>query len=295
MHSDSAEGKLFDFLTEHYFYPFDMEDFLGFFEAMPVWQRFSWVMICLLICWILEGSFPLFNLHYRKWRHAGVNMVFLTTTMVINAVFGAATVGVFEWLAGSNVGLIRMVNWPIWLELLLCVLIFELVAQYFVHFLLHRIKWMWKLHMIHHSDTHLDATSGTRHHPGDFFLRETFALIAVVVTGAPAAFYFFYRICTVFFTYFTHANIRMPETLDRTLSVVFITPNMHKFHHHFERPWTDSNYGNIFSVWDRLFGTFVYDDPTKIRYGLDVLDDQKAQDVKYQMQLPFDKSVKTDY
>jgi sterol desaturase/sphingolipid hydroxylase (fatty acid hydroxylase superfamily) len=149
--------------------------------------------------------------------------------------------------------------------------------------------------MIHHSDTHLDATSGTRHHPGDFAMRELFALGAVVVTGSPIAFYFFYRICTVFFTYFTHANINFPRWIDKPLSYIFITPNMHKFHHHYQRPWTDTNFGNIFSIWDRLFGTFVYDDPKKIRYGLDVLEDSKDENVLYQFKIPFDKSIKTDY
>ncbi len=70
---------------------------------------------------------------------------------------------------------------------------------------------------------------------------------------------------------------------------------MHKFHHHFERPWTDTNFGNIFSFWDRLFGTMVYDDPGKIRYGLDVLDDKLDEDIAYQMKIPFDNTIKTDY
>jgi sterol desaturase/sphingolipid hydroxylase (fatty acid hydroxylase superfamily) len=222
-------------------------------------------------------------------------MVFLTTTMMINGLFGVATVGVFEWLQQEQFGLLYLVDGPVWLELLAAVLIFELMAQYTVHYLLHRVKWMWKFHMIHHSDTHLDATSGTRHHPGDFVMRELFALGAVVITGSPVAFYFFYRICTVFFTYITHANINVPRWLDKPLSYVFITPNMHKFHHHYERPWTDSNFGNIFSIWDRLFGTFVYDDPKKIRYGLDVLDDRKDENIAYQFKIPFDKTIKTDY
>ena len=63
----------------------------------------------------------------------------------------------------------------------------------------------------------------------------------------------------------------------------------------FERPWTDTNFGNIFSVWDRIFGTFVYDDVHKIRYGLDVLEDKPDEDIIYQMKLPFDKTIKTDY
>ena len=149
--------------------------------------------------------------------------------------------------------------------------------------------------MIHHSDTKVDATTGTRHHPGDFVLREIFALLAVLILGAPVAFYMFYRICTVFFTYFTHANIILPRWLDKPLSLVFITPNMHKFHHHHERPWTDSNFGNITSIWDRIFGTLVYDDPRKIKFGLDVLDDTTDEDVKYQFMIPFNKSIKTDY
>jgi sterol desaturase/sphingolipid hydroxylase (fatty acid hydroxylase superfamily) len=104
-----------------------------------------------------------------------------------------------------------------------------------------------------------------------------------------------YRIATIFFTYLTHANIQVPGWLDKILSFVFISPNMHKFHHHFERPWTNTNYGNIFSLWDRIFGTMVYDDPHKIKYGLDVLEDSTDEDVGYQFKIPFDKKIKTDY
>ena len=88
----------------------------------------------------------------------------------------------------------------------------------------------------------------------------------------PFAFYVVYRVASIFFTYFSHANVNVPKWIDKPLSLVFITPNMHKFHHHFERPWTDTNFGNIFSFWDRIFGTLVYDDPKKVVYGLDVLD-----------------------
>ena len=116
--------------------------------------------------------------------------------------------------------------------------------------------------MIHHSDSKVDATTGTRHHPGDYLLREVFALGTIILVGAPIAFYLFYRIVTVFFTYFTHANIALPAVVGQTaLSWVIVTPNLHKFHHHFERPWTDTNFGNIFSLWDRMFGTLVYQDP----------------------------------
>lgn len=225
---------------------------------------------------------------YNKWRHAGVNLIFLSTSLVINLLFTAATAGVYLWASANDVGILYWVNLPLWLELLLAVLFLDLVAQWFAHYLLHRVKWMWKFHLVHHSDTKVDATTGTRHHPGDYVIRELFSLAAVLIFGIPLAYYIFYRIATIFFTYLTHANITMPVWLDRTLSYIFITPNMHKFHHHFERPWTDSNFGNIFSIWDRLFGTLVYDDPLKIRYGIDGLADELDEHVGYQFSLPFD-------
>ncbi|WP_217495951.1 sterol desaturase family protein [Mangrovivirga cuniculi] len=117
----------------------------------------------------------------------------------------------------------------------------------------------------------------------------------MVVIGAPISYYLIYRFLTVFFTYVSHANVTTPKWIDNTLGLIFVTPNMHKFHHHFERPWTDTNFGNIFSLWDRIFGTYVMDDPKKIKYGLDVLDDSTDTNVMYQFKIPFDKNIKTDY
>ena len=148
--------------------------------------------------------------------------------------------------------------------------------------------------MVHHSDTHLDVTSGTRHHPGDYLFRELFSLLAVVLGGLPFAFYLVYRIITVLFTYWTHANFDLPRGVDKALSYLIVTPRMHKFHHHYQRPWTDANFGNILSIWDRMFGTFVSGDSRDIQYGLDVLDNSRSEDLAYQLKVPFDKSILVD-
>lgn len=272
-----------------------MDPFLTFFETMPSWQKLAWIFVCLSISWGLEGVSPLAALNYKKWRHAGVNLVFLGTSLLINVLFTAATVGVFLWARDNNFGLLYQVDLNTWLELLLAVMALDLFAQYVAHYLLHRVKWMWKFHLVHHSDTKVDATTGTRHHPGDYLIRELFSLATVIVFGIPLAFYIIYRITTIFFTYLTHANITVPTWIDKPLSYIFITPNMHKFHHHFERPWTDTNFGNIFSLWDRMFGTMVYDDPRKVRYGVDVLKDELDEHVGYQFKVPFDGNIKTDY
>ena len=272
-----------------------MEDFIGSFENLPAIQKLLWVAACLLFAWILEAAIPLVRHEYSKWKHDGINLIFFSFSMIINVIVGVATVGIFFWISESNIGLLQMVELPFLIELLIAVMALDFIAQYVVHYMLHRIKWMWKLHLVHHSDTKVDATTGTRHHPGDYLLRECFAIATVIIFGIPVSFYVFYRICTIFFTYTSHANITMPKWLDKPLSYVFITPNVHKFHHHFERPWTDTNFGNIFSIWDRIFGTFVYDDPLKIKYGVDVTDETKDENIQYQLGLPLNKSIKTDY
>ncbi len=272
-----------------------MESILTFFEGLGSGEKFLWIVLCLIVFWLLEGAIPFVNHHYQKWKHAQVNLILLSTTMVINVLFGLATAGIFIWAEANSAGLLYLVDLPLWLEVLLGVMLLDLVAQYFVHYLLHKVSFMWKFHMVHHSDTAVDVTSGTRHHPGDYVFREIFAFMAILVGGIPFSVYMIYRITTVLLTYWSHANIKIPKPIDRTLSLVFVTPDMHKFHHHFERPWTDTNFGNIFSIWDRIFGTFVYADTSKIKYGLDVLDDSTSNDIMYQLKVPFDKSIKTDY
>lgn len=270
-----------------------MEAFLSFFEHMAAWQKVAWISLVLGGFWILEGYYALVKFKYNKWVHARTNFILLGFVMLINLIFGILTAGIFIWTDNSQFGILQLLELPIWAELILAVIALDLTAQYFVHFLLHKVNWMWRLHLVHHSDTYVDATTGTRHHPFDFIIRETFALIAVIIMGMPVAFYLFYRILSVFFTYFTHANIRLPLKIDKLLSYLIVTPNMHKFHHHYQLPWTDSNYGNILSIWDRLFGTFVYDKTENIRYGIDIVEDETADDIGYQLTIPFKRSIKT--
>lgn len=272
-----------------------MQWMLEFFSHIKTWQLFLWVALWMSFFALLENIIPVFSFQYKRMKHAGVNLSFLLTTAVVNAIVGLMTAGVYVALREHQVGLIYIIGGPVWLQLIICLLLLDFIGMYCSHYLLHKYKWFWKFHMVHHSDTHVDVTTGTRHHPGDWIIREVFALIAVVVTGAPIAFYFIFRFLNVIFTYLTHANIHLPNWLEKPLGMVFITPNAHKFHHHFERPWTDTNFGNIFSIWDRIFGTYVYDDVKKVNYGLDVLENQSDESIGFQLKLPFNKNIKTDY
>ncbi len=269
-----------------------MNSFLLFFEQMPVWQKLGWVVFCIAVFWVLEGYYRDVKDNYDKARHAKTNFGLLSIVMLINVVFGVLTAGVFVWLEHSHFGLLNFFQAPIWVELVLSIMVLDLIAQYGVHYLLHKVPWMWRLHMVHHSDKHVDVTTGTRHHPFDFVLREIFALIAVVIMGMPVSFYLFYRILSVLFTYWTHANIALPLNVDMALSYLIVTPGVHKFHHHRSMPWTDKNFGNILSIWDRLFGTFVYGDRGAIVFGVDRADHLNDESFTTQIGLPFTKNLK---
>ena len=168
-----------------------MEQFLAFFEGMPSSQKLIWIMICMTLNVFIEGVRPLFTGGFRSWRHTRTNLALLGTTMLISILFSALAVGIVQWTALEGIGLVHWVTMPAWLGLLVTVVVFDLIAQYGVHYIMHNVPLLWNLHMVHHSDTHVDVTTGTRHHPMDFVFREIFAAIALVVTGAPGAYYIF--------------------------------------------------------------------------------------------------------
>ena len=99
-----------------------------------------------------------------------------------------------------------------------------------------------------------------------------------------------YQSISVIASQFNHANIQVSDKVDKLLSYIIVSPNMHKVHHHFELPYTDSNYGNIFSIWDRLFGTYMELNKDKIVYGVDTdLDEVKNSKFTSLIERPFKK------
>lgn len=272
-----------------------LQNLVHYFEHISSLHRALILAGGLCFFWLLEGVFPRFHFAYHKWRHAGVNLFFTFTTILINFAFAVLIVRSCDWVTAHQWGLLQLVSMPLWLYLLAGLLLMDLVGAYSIHWIEHKIKWMWKFHIIHHADTHVDTTTANRHHPGESVFRAVFALIGVWILGTPFWMVMLYQSLSVVLTQFNHANIRLPRKIDEALSWFLVSPDMHKVHHHFRRPYTDSNFGNIFSVWDRLFGTFQNLPVDGLKYGLDVLPDPKDERLGYQLGIPFDKTIPTDY
>jgi sterol desaturase/sphingolipid hydroxylase (fatty acid hydroxylase superfamily) len=266
-----------------------MEKIFLFFDHIESWQRSLILAGGLVLFWILEGIIPLVRFRYRKVRHAGLNLFFTLTTIIINFAFGILIIRVSHYSTVHQRGLLYLVHLPFWLFALAGLMLLDFISAWFIHWLEHQVKWMWKFHLIHHADTWVDTTTANRHHPGESVFRAAFTLLAVWVAGAPVWMVFLYQSLSVLLSQFNHANISLPKWLDTTISWVIVSPDMHKVHHHYVQPLTDTNYGNIFSCWDRLFRTFAFvKDTRSLHYGIDTypLEDENNRMGKL-LEIPF--------
>ncbi|UXP33790.1 sterol desaturase family protein [Reichenbachiella agarivorans] len=268
-----------------------MEALLDFFAQVPTWFRASILVGGLMIFWLLEGVIPLFQFEYKKFKHAGLNLFLTLTTMVIGFGMAGLLLMASDYVSSHQIGLLYLVKMPLWLQVLLGILLMDAIGAYLVHLIEHKVRWMWKFHLVHHTDTHIDVTSGLRHHPGETVFRIGFTILAVLVIGAPISVVMLYQSLSVLFAHLTHANVSLFGKYDRLMSYILVTPDMHKVHHHYRQPWTDSNYGNIFSIWDRLFGTFAYvPDMSQLKYGIDThMAPEENESLSNILVIPFQK------
>jgi sterol desaturase/sphingolipid hydroxylase (fatty acid hydroxylase superfamily) len=268
-------------------------DFIEFFSTLderPM-QRMALLVGGLLIFWIIEGAIPLQSLAYRrgKLRHAGVNFVFTVIHLIIHTLLAILIVLLSDWCAANGFGLVYWLNAGIAGAIVIGVLALDF-SGWLVHLVMHKVRFLWRFHLIHHSDRKVDVTTGLRHHPGDSLLRGIFFLLLIFISGAPMYSIMIYYTLAVVATAFTHANISLHPRLDRALGWILVSPNMHKVHHHWKQPYTDSNYGTVFSVWDRIFGTLMHLEPKQIRYGIDRhYPEEKDEDVLSLLKKPFQK------
>ncbi|MBP6828775.1 MAG: sterol desaturase family protein [Saprospiraceae bacterium] len=247
-----------------------MEPIVDYFTNIPSSHRSAILLGGLTFFLLLEGAVPLFRWKYNKWSHAGINLFFTATTILVNFLMAFILLSSSDWVVAARFGILQWLpDMPLLLYTVVGLLLLDLVGAYFVHWAEHKVKWMWKFHLVHHTDTNVDTTTANRHHPGESVFRFIFTTLGVIVCGAPIYLIFLYQSLSAALSQFNHANIQFPKWLDDVLSWVIVTPRMHRVHHHYVLPYTDTNYGNIFSIWDRLFGTFAKMDNDRIVFGID--------------------------
>lgn len=260
-----------------------------FFEHIPSVYRTAILMSGLLLLWIIEGMAPRFRFGNKRYKHAGTNLFFTLTTVIVNTGLAFLIVKASLWTSAHRFGLLYLTQLPLWLHTILALLMLDFIGAWLIHWVQHKTGWMWQFHKIHHIDTQIDATTALRHHPVESLFRVIALFIAIVAMGVPFWMVMFYQSLSALMSQFNHANIHLPKWLDNALSWIIVSPDMHKVHHSHYQPETDANYANIFSIWDRLFGTFVkVPDTLAIRYGLDEYQDARYQEIGALLKVPWE-------
>lgn len=189
-----------------------------------------------------------------KRRLSNIALIVISTVSA-QLIFPLATVGVALWANARGFGLFQLIPWSDSLEIFLCLVLLDL-AIYWQHRFFHIFPWLWRMHRVHHSDVEFDACLGIRFHPFEIVLSKAYKLALIALMGPSVIAVVVYESLLLGFSIMTHGNIRLPFKLDAIVRVVFVTPDFHRVHHSIYGTETNSNYGNILSVWDRLFASY---------------------------------------
>lgn len=259
----------------------------GYLSSLATWPVLV-LIVGYVSCGLVETLVPAFRRPAQRVDRWPSNwaLMFGNTSMAslvpVSALWGA------EQAQATDVGLLHVVHPGNWATVLFTLAVLSL-NEYVQHVAFHKIPWFWRVHRVHHLDTHLDISTAGRHHPFELLLSLSITVPLVYMLGPEPEVLAGYLLVDAIMSAAAHANIRLPQKADRLLCLVLVTPNMHSIHHSATHRETDSNYGEVFTFWDRLFGT--YRQVPRERYdlmtiGLREVQDGRAADLWWQLKSP---------
>jgi sterol desaturase/sphingolipid hydroxylase (fatty acid hydroxylase superfamily) len=241
----------------------------------------------MMVVAFVEVVLPLHTRSRRHREHLGPNLALTVLAFGTNVAFNVALVAMLFRVQATYGGILQSLALPPLASAAVAVVLLDF-SFYVAHRIMHRSPTGWRFHAVHHSDPAVDVTTTIRQHPGESAIRYGFLAVAAVALGSTPGAFAVYRLWSALNGLLEHANVRVPQRLDAVLSLVVSTPNMHKVHHSRRKAETNSNYGNIFAIFDRLCGTFTPSARgTRVVYGLDGFDDPAVQSTVGLLALPF--------
>lgn len=217
--------------------------FVGIFTVMALWEATRPARKAPLSAWV-------------RWR--GNFAMVIAGALITRLLLPGALAGVALWANNANWGLFNRFSLPAWIEISAGVLLLDL-AIYWQHRLFHTVPLLWRIHQMHHADSHVDTTTGLRFHPIEITLSLLIKAVVVVCLGVPALAEVIFEVALNGFAMFNHANIKLPATLDNAISKVFITQRVHRIHHSQRIEESNSNFGFSVSWWDKIFNSYKHE------------------------------------
>ena len=203
------------------------------------------------LLWRPRGAERAVSSDNRLVTNFGLAMLILS----VGALFPLAGIASSAFAQRLDVGLARHIGLP-WIAIFALLLISDSFAGYWAHRLMHRAPLLWRVHRVHHADELVDVSTSLRNHPLEMVVTLPTSAMVILAVGAPVSAVAILQTLLVGSAIWQHADIALPQRIDRALSIVFVTQRVHRTHHSPDRAKHDSNYGELLTIWDRLFGTF---------------------------------------
>jgi sterol desaturase/sphingolipid hydroxylase (fatty acid hydroxylase superfamily) len=248
------------------------------------------LVITMGVAGLIEAAVPFFTRTAWTRGRRAANLGLTAVVFLLNWALSSTAAIVALTMSLRPTDFATRLGLPLIARIVIGVILLDFSGGYLSHRLLHRFPALWQFHRVHHSDDFVDVTTTYRTHPVETVWRFLFVIVPVWTLGIPAQAVVIQRLLASINGIFEHGNIRLWPRVDRLLSFVWVTPNVHKIHHSRERSETNSNYGNVLTLYDRLLGTYTRSDRApSVVYGLDDADPARIGSFGGLMTMPFDR------
>jgi sterol desaturase/sphingolipid hydroxylase (fatty acid hydroxylase superfamily) len=251
------------------------------------WLPFGAFWLLFLAIALVELALPIHHKAIEAKRRLLTNFGLGVATFAIATILPLSTILAAQWAANESIGLLNLVAMPAALAFALTMLLRSLAA-YALHRLEHKVPLLWRIHQIHHCDTAIDLSTSFRNHPVTPLVQAAILASLAVLLGLWVPALVLYEIISAGLVLLTHANLHLGRA-EPFLRWLIVTPQMHHVHHSAVRRETDSNFGDVLSVWDRLLGTYCprsVEEVRAMRIGLGDSHDAQAGSLIHQLKLP---------
>jgi len=245
------------------------------------------IVVMMILMLSVENIWPYLPRATNTKKHNLRNLGLVLISFVVNAAAGIAVVSVLQITADKQFGLLNWLPLNNTVKIIAGILLTDF-GSYCGHILAHKVPFLWRSHRVHHSDANLNATSTLRFHPLDvLYSQALWFSIVCFVFGIPMLSFVIYGTFFLPLLFCQHSNVKFPAWFEKYARYVISTPGWHKIHHAADQKYTDSHYGDFFTFWDRLFGTWHQVQPDEIEYGLYEFKEDRQHTIGYLLSVPF--------
>jgi sterol desaturase/sphingolipid hydroxylase (fatty acid hydroxylase superfamily) len=216
----------------------------------------------------------------------------LFNSILLYVIFAAAIFSTMAHVQTHRLALLNIIQAPSWIKIIVTVAFMDFIL-YVWHLLNHEIPLLWRFHRVHHSDLNMDASTATRFHFCELAISALIKICLIILLGATPLGILIFESGVVLSAQFHHSCLRIPKRLETICWILFVPPSMHRIHHSVIISERNTNYGAIFSLWDRIFGTLLANvDQAGIRIGLGAYQQPDKLNFRHLLAMPFTKPIK---